>query len=359
MKYRYLLFSFMLITASMAIPPFAACNEAAVPTTKTSEVSDSIPDIQDRLDFAAGLYARDMYDMAAQEYQTLIETHKDHPEIALAYLGLAETSFFAQDYEKSMFLFRTFFDRFPNHSKIEMAKQRISECLYKLGHFKDATEAFGALKNSPDLTAKTIALYYSGKLAMKSNDLQRAETNFKQVPKKSQDNSYWEYANEQLGEIALKQNDGAKAITFFNQIKESNDSEVKQLALFGLGRAYFMQKDYEKSEENFLNAYRLPMATIAKDEALLAALKAMYNSEKYGMLVDLYETEKKSLTDPEKINNARFLVASSLALEDQHDASGEMFDLIVNDQMASARQREDALLGKVEIFLRLGKGRRL
>ena len=58
-----------------------------------------------------------------------------------------------------------------------------------------------------------------------------------------------------LGDIKLKENHFKDAILFFTRMKESNKVDLKQIAIFNLGKCHFQQKEFILAAPLFLEAY--------------------------------------------------------------------------------------------------------
>ncbi len=346
----------LFLTASLVCTPCWAAQDPSAPAQTEPLAPGTNSVILERLDFAAGLYARNLYDMANAEYMEMIRKYPQDPEIYRAYFGLAESRFFAGQYQDALGSYRDFEKRFQSHSEMERVRQRIGECLFELGDVNQAQSIFNALQTEASGEARYTAFYHNGKVAFDKKDWPEARELFEKVQEPAEDNPFWEFANYYLGEIALSLNQPDQGLPHFQRISNSEKAGIQQLAWLGLGKIAFQKQAYAEAQSAFEKAAAVQGADAGvQEEALLNRLKALYNLEQFDVLAQAFEASQALFKTAQKRAEARQLVANAYAYQKNYTKAGEALQAIENDGEAGAEQRERAILGQAENLLLAGQ----
>lgn len=320
-----------------------------VPTEQ--EVTD---ELQDRLDFSAGLYIRNMYDMAAAEYAALIEKHPSHSKIDQAYYGLAESYFLARKYDLARDHYLDFLKLFPTHPKVDLARARLGESLFHTGEKERAYTELTQVQESPDPKASFTANYYAGRLQLEQKDWQAARDSFLKVKMHEDENPFLEFSNYYLGEIALELGDLNQAENFYNLLLEGGNEQLKQLAHFGLGKKRFKAGDHAGSHASFEAAYLSHADPKVSEEAFLNDLKVLHNLGNFENLKIKLEEHKELLTSKEKEIEANVLLGNAAVIAGDYQKAIEVYREVLADDEALPDQLEAAALGKIEALILSG-----
>lgn len=320
----------------------------SLPVTATAQQP-----LNDQLDFANGLYSRNMYEMAIVEYEKITEQAPDHPQIADIQFRLAESHFFLKKYAEAAALYLEFLERFSDQPKAETVKLRIGETRYHQGQKEDAAAYLAPLTSSANITLKNTALFYLGKLYYENGQGTQAYPHLVQLSEASESNPYWEMSNYYLGDIKIKENRFDEAAVFFERMRQSSKPDLKQIAAFNLGKCAFQKKDYAKAAELFLDAHKTGPHPQLTDDAYINYLNALFLDQRYIDILSAFDDG--AVQDAAKLAAARLLVANSHLQLDQFDDGIRLFDLALNAPDIQDKDRESAELGKLEGLLKLGR----
>ncbi|MCB9799384.1 MAG: tetratricopeptide repeat protein [Candidatus Omnitrophica bacterium] len=303
----------------------------------------------ERFDFADGLYARNMYSLAAAEYNELVKNYPNHPRTPDAYFRLAESLFFLNQTDEALKNYRLLIEKHPAHSQAETAKLRTGEILYKQGLKEEAIKAFEGLKDSSVVSIASAASYYAAKIYFETDRLNNAEKDFKTIEKQDEENPFWDIANYYLGQIAVQRQQYDQAKRHFTLVIGTEKEELKQLALFAIAQVFFLSKSYEDAAENFKKAYQNDTDKNLSEEAFLNYLKSLYEAHQYTEVIKEYTGIK--LTGPEKKFTAKMLAANSHFQLKQLDQAESLFNQILKIPGIELKDKETAELGKMEVLL--------
>lgn len=307
--------------------------------------------LDERFDFADGLYSRGMYEMAAGEYAELIRDHPSHPRAGDASFRHAESLYFLKNYAPALAQYRAFLEKFKSHPRVQTARVRVAESLYALGKKTEAEQEFAGLFESPSPEVRRSAFYHSGKIFYEAADWKRAREYFLGAAEEVPGNPYRDYAVYFLGEIALAEGDAAQAAADFLKLTESAREDLKQLAFYGLGRAYFGEENYGEAARNFLRASELAADSRLAQEAFLNLLKTRFNQKDFSGLLQTYSGGEKKLADPAKRIQALFLAARARVQMRDYGEAARTFDAVLNEKGLEETERVAAVIGKAEILM--------
>jgi TolA-binding protein len=167
-------------------------------------VTEKNQSLQDRLDFANGLYNRSMYEMAILEYDSILEENSNHPAAGDILFRLAESHFFLKKYEEAISLYQTFTQSQSKHPQIDTARLRLGEGLYQLGDKDSSLNQMQNLTKNNDPKIKQMALYYTGKIFYEKEKYAEAKEYLIQIAESTDKSPYQEIAHYYLGEVYLK-----------------------------------------------------------------------------------------------------------------------------------------------------------
>ncbi|HTL47533.1 MAG TPA: tetratricopeptide repeat protein [Verrucomicrobiae bacterium] len=346
MRIRISLLCGLLCALSLSMLPAVRAEEpAAAPAPAASGIDD-------RFDFADGLYARNMYDMAATEYQNLIKEAPDHPRTRDASYRLAESYFFLKQYDKAMAGYQAWLAKFPSEAQADSAKLRIAESLYYQGKTDEALAQFGTMAGSPKPLVKSAAHYYLGKILLETGREAEAKPHFEALREPGPDNGFSEIAVYHLGQIALKDKDYKTAADEFKKLGSSEKADLKELAAFGLGQVSFLSGDYEQARQAFLQTFQLSKKPEVRQEALLNAAKSLFELKQYSGILDLMKPE--NLQGLPNAAPLKMMAATARFELGQFNEALALYDEILVLPGITAQEKEAAELGKVEAILRSG-----
>ena len=305
------------MTKVSRIYPVLAAAAIALTAThcRATENSTTNVDVQkyaERLQFADGLYTREMYDLAAREYDNLLSTFPDGKQNDAATFRLAESLRLqgrikeaAKLYSRIVFKYKK--SPFPLRAAYRRARIYMDE-----GDYISAAAHFNAILNEklpPELAAAT--LFYLGESQLKSNLPEKADAAFDRLVTEYKDSAFHTHALMYRGEIyrdrwlaALEKSggkpeadpaDAEKALVFFEHaLKAEKSNRMAAEDLFQMAEIYFRQQKFAKSTE----LYHKLMKLYPQDErAVTARLQAAWSAENSEMYADALALARKALAD--------------------------------------------------------------
>ena len=308
--------------------------------------------LQDRLDFANGLYNRNMYEMAIIEYDAILEENSTHPEAGDILFRLAESHFFLKKYEEAISLYQTFSQNYTHHPQIDTARLRLGESLYQLGDKDSSLSQMQNLTQNNDEKIRQMALYYTGKILYEKENYSDAKNSLLQLINSTAENPYQEIAHYYLGEIYLKMDDYKNAAIQFDVIKNSAQQDLKQLSLFNLGKAAYHQQDFRQASDFFHEASLVSENTNLSDDSFLNYLNSLYALKDFTQLVSVFN--EKKFQSLEKEITAKLLVSNSYLQLKNNEEAIRLSDEIIRSPEIDQEQKETAELNKIEALIQIG-----
>jgi len=135
-----------------AVTPFSAYAE-----------NSSSKDVE-QLDFANGLFQRDLYEMASAEYQKFITFFPESQYLHEAYFGIAEGSFFIKNYKQAIEDYSKYLELFPEGGEMAMVTLRLGQALFLTGEYNEALLNFSdVMVEALDEEFVQVLYFYMGK----------------------------------------------------------------------------------------------------------------------------------------------------------------------------------------------------
>ncbi len=349
-------FHLFLSAFLFTIPLAAAQNaqaEESVPVPPQPSAEAQAPEAgSDRFDFADGLYARGMYDMASAEYEKLIAEMPSHSRTPDALFRLAESFFFQNKTAEAAPLYEKFLASYADRPQAETARLRTAELFERAGKTDEALAGLEPLTQSAAAGIKNSALYLKGKILFTAEKLPEASAAFEPLAAApGADNPFSAIAHYYLGEIASKSKDFTKAAEHFEAARQTDKKDMQQLAAAGLGQAYVLAGNLEKAQEAFLQAYQIKADPAATQEALYYYAKTLYDLKQYEEALKAIKAETSAPQPP----SLRFVEAACLEALNRHDEALQVFDAVLALPDLKAEEKETAELGKIETYLHMDK----
>lgn len=308
--------------------------------------------VTERFDFADGLYARQMYEMAATEYRNLIQNYPDHERIASAYFRLAESLYSLKRYDEALVEYQTFLEKFPGHEQTPVATLRLAEIMESQGRTEEALQHFSSLTETANPQVRLSARYQAAKILFEQGKYEQAQSLFSSLMPCHEDNPYCDIAAYYLGRIAVERGNYEKAQSYFQKVAETDKLDLRQLAFFSLGHTAYQQKKFEQAREFFLKAHELSPSSSIGQDAYVNYLNALYELDRFQEIIERYRTARESLTQQ---TPASFIVANAQMQQGTYDEAASTFEDILTRKDLSPEDRERAQLGRLEALLMAGR----
>jgi len=275
-----------------------------------SGVGEAAESYADRMLFADGLYARQMYDLALKEYAALLKSFPRESGNDAAAFRLAECLRLKGDSATASRFYSHVVANFKTSPFRLRAAYRRARIYADDGDLESAIAHFQVIltENPPDdLAAATT--FYLGEALQKHGKPEDALAAYAQVPARFKTSEFVVFALMKQAEIrrdrwgALigegKQKESEKeaeqALALFGEILPLGvDDRLQAEALFQMAEIYFRQKRYDLSAD----AYRRLLTRFPADErASLALPQAAWSALHAGLFAESLATAQQALAD--------------------------------------------------------------
>lgn len=336
---------------------------------RAADTPNDMPDEAQRLQFADGLYTRDMFELAADEYVVFLERFPKSKSADAVHFRLGECYKKMDKLSLADKEYRTVTVQYPQSEFRFKAAFRRADLFRSIGRHRESVDLLQMLvKENPPEDILSASVYYIGEAYISLENKDEACKQFEEVVSKYPGCEFYPFALLRLGDIYSEkltgkstEDDFKKVLDLYNKVIENKaPPRIMAEALFQSAELYFKMKVYEKSAE----AYRSLMSAYPLDprsaEARLRAAWAMHNAGRYAdalkladaKLAEGFESDTPSVLKPEwlylKANCERQLVKS----EDAIKTYTMIIDLFPEGQFAKASLYEKALtyykMGKFE-----------
>lgn len=311
--------------------------------------------LRGRLDFAKGLYARDMYDMALEEYDAILKDAAAKEAAAEALLGSGESLYFLGRYPEARERFVTFAERNPESPEADKAKLRIGETLLHQGEKQEAFTVFHGLRAAKDETVRTAARYYEGKISFDQGYMNAAATHFREVIDAPGAGPYQPFARYYLGEVLLSQEMPEEAARLFSEASKTNDPAMRQLAWMGSGKAFAAMDQHVEAAGYFKRAAKAGADEAVAEDAILNYMNSLVNAERFEELLKASETYQGRVKDTQKQVEFKLLAAKGLSRSGQKAAAQGVYREVMKAEGLKPEETRAAKLGVAQNMIAQGQ----
>jgi tetratricopeptide (TPR) repeat protein len=341
--------------ADDAVKAAAPAASAAAVSPPQAAPAPSGKSLRDRLDFAKGLYARDMYDMALEEYEAILRDTGAKEASGEALLGAGESLFFLKRYPESREKFLTFAQRNPDSPETEKARLRAGETLLYEGSKQEAFTLFHELRGAKNDTVRVAARYYEGKISFDQGYMNAAAAHFREVAEAPKPGPYTPFARYYLGEVLLSQELFEDAVITFAEAAKADDPLVRQLARMGGGKALAAKDQPAEAAKLFAEAAAPGADEAVAEDAILNRMNALVNAEKFEELDQVAQQEAGRVRDPKKQVEFKLLAAKGLSRSGKKEAAQGVYQEVMKAEGLKPEETRAAKLGVAQNMIAQGQ----
>lgn len=207
---------------------------------------------------ARGLYARAQWDAAADELESFLHDHPNHPEAVQAQFYLGEALVQKRRYREAVLRFETYLNARPDGSFRKQAMFRVAECGF-FGDLPTAGEQLAAFSEAfPDDRLNGLVLDYRGRIALRQGHPDQAEVLFRQAVDRFPDGISQDQTRLGLARAleALKKPDEAERYFFALAAKPNSPAAIE--AKYRLGSLQYAEREFASALETFTDLDSLP-----------------------------------------------------------------------------------------------------
>lgn len=301
----------------------------------------------EHLQFADGLYARQMYDVALAEYTRFIEANPDSKQGDAVTFRIGECQRKLKNPPAAEKAYHRVYTKYPQSTFIHRALFRRAEIFLDAGMHDAAVDLLGKLiAGKPPAEIAPAAHYLRGEALQKTGKTEEAGKAFKAIVDQYAASPFAAYAMIKLGQTAGA-NTKQAVEQFTKAIKAAPSDRLAAEAWFQLAEVHFRAKAYEasaKAYEQLLSKY--PTDSRAA-EAQLQATWAFHNAGLYAEALRR-AVEKQKTVSGERRDEWLYVKANSERLLHKYADAIKTYQALLtstpNSAYAHAAAYEQALV---------------
>lgn len=251
----------------------------------------------ERLQFADGLYARAMYDLAVEEYLGFLDDHPQSASADVAYFRLGECYRRLKRTKDAEQAYRTVFVKYPHSDYRLKAGYKRADLFMERQQYEAAIDLFGVvLKEKPPPEIASACLYFTAEALVNTKRSDEAVPILEGIVSDYPEERFCSYALLKLGGIhATTKNDHDKGLSFFTQAAaKATTDRTRAEALFQIAELHFRRKAYEQSAQH----YRKLLTEYPDDQrSIEAGIQASWAAHYAGLYTEALTRAVKAL-DP-------------------------------------------------------------
>lgn len=238
----------------------------------------------DQLQFADGLFARGLYDLAVREYRALADT-PDAPGADAASYRIGEARRLQGQLDAAIEAYRATRQKFPQSVYALRANFRLAEGAINAGNPEEAFALLSDLSTAKDLPDDVTAstLYYLGYAAHQLGKDKDAAAAYRQLIKTTPDNAYAYLGRIELAASLIATN--GKQAEIVKLLEEAANQgalpTAAQQALRLLGDYTYRNKDYAASADAYARLFSQSADDSAPNSARLPAAWAFLKANRF------------------------------------------------------------------------------
>lgn len=220
-------------------------------TACAARAADPRPEA-DRLQLADGLYAREMYELAAAEYASFLQSFPTNTQAEVATYRLGECYRSLSRYPDADQQFKRVIDDYPQGPYRFRAGFRRADIYLATGKPKAGLMLYQELlAANPPPDIASAGLFFLADAALQVNERATAEAALERIRKEFPGTTYFSYALLRLGALrseAAMTSPGDEMIALYTQALSNAPSDrVAAEALFQLGEARYDRREFDQS----------------------------------------------------------------------------------------------------------------
>ncbi len=320
----------------------------------------------DRLQFANGLYARGMYELAVREYQSFLAEQGVAADRDVAHFRMGECHRETGKLIEAEKEYRTVFTEFPESKFRLHAGFKRADIFMQLKRYDDAVALYDVvLGMKPPGEVAAASLYFQGVAYLKSGKPDKAGANFGSLRSQHKATRYHAYALLELGQLHAQaavaaveaggkaDKDVEQAVAFFADVAAKPPTpRLGAEALFQTAELRFRTRNYAASAE----AYRNLLTKYPDDRRIKEArLQAAWSAHNAALYADARKQAEAAVgAQLEPRDEWLYLLANSQRRLVQNEAATATYERLLS-QFGKSRYAEAARYEKALSFYRMGR----
>lgn len=318
----------------------------------------------DQLDFAQGLLARGMYDMAILQYQKFISDYPKSPSLQEAYFSLGEGYFLSQDLDKAFDAFNQFNKLFPNSDQLPASLLRLGQIDIQQRKYDEALKELTSIDIEKQLKAPPLQAmlqsfdFYTAEAYLGKADTASALAFFQKAVQVSGASGYTANAYEEIGKVQAKNAHYSEAMDAYSKsMKLVDDTALKAELTYRIAETQFLSGQYTDSIKGFQQVIAQYPGLGFTQDALANMLLAYFNLGQYGQLLVEYQKNTNNIKDDEAYCAVHFAAVMAHIELKEYDQANVLLDRILAFPSLKSHERARVFIKKADILIREKKYR--
>ena len=223
----------------------------ALATVLTGRTVSADP-ADDQYAFAAGLYFREDWNLAAEEFKAFLDAYPQHRKHGTALFFLAESLLQLDKFEQAVVHFGRYLDASPEGEHSRAALFRAGEAAYLVADHDQARKQLERfLAKYPADRLNAYVLGYLGNIVLDADDLKAAEDYYRRALEEFPQGQLQDDCRFGLARIAEKEGDNERAQRLYLAVASKAKSRLADDARFHLGALQYSQGKFQDAIETF------------------------------------------------------------------------------------------------------------
>jgi TolA-binding protein len=287
---------------------------------------------RERFDFANGLFARNMYEMAVEAYRDFLDEFPASRLSETARYRMAEAYYAADRYQEALNVYTAFLSEYPSSDLTDQALLGIGQCYYFLGDLKNSEKTLEKLL-AQERAGKTAAgaKYYLASVYEKREDLERARELLTDMLGERPPGEYAAFAHMKLGDVRRAGGDlSGAAESYLESASAADEKRLAGEALLRAAEVYFDMKEFSKATDLCERVLAGAVSPGIRNAAADVLFSSLYRAGKYGIIIERYRSFLDTTDDPRVSSKIIFVAGEAHLRENRTDEALDLFRRVIN-----------------------------
>lgn len=306
---------------------------------------DTLSEENTQLDFANGLYSRQFFKEAIDEYKKFIAQYPNSPKIGEVYLRLGKSALVEKQYETAISAFDQVISKVSDANQRMEALLRKGECFYYLKRWAECGETLKPLieeTTPPDYRPR--AMYFYARSLAQTQNFESAIPVLQNIIKDFPEYPLAPFAKYVLGTIYTRLNQLENAVSVLSEVasNEKIDPQLRMECNFRVAEIYSQLGWYEGA----MNAYQTLKTQFKegpyKEKSDFGYLWTLYQAKKFAEAINEGKTFLQNYPQSQKKPFAMYILANSLLEQNLLDEALSFYNSL-HQQYADTSYATEAL----------------
>lgn len=273
-------------------------------------------------DFANGLYSRQFFKEALDEYRNFTLKYPTSPRVGEAFLRLGKCALVEKQYELAINSFDQALTRLADPTKRLEATISKAEALYYLKRLAESAELLkSVLESGTDSTLIPRAMYFYARTLEQTQNYQLAISVLTEMVRKYPDYPLTPLAKFLLGNLYAKTGDLENASAILTELA-NDDKANKNLrieSMFRVAEVYTQLGWFESAVKTYESLREQFKGSQYQEKAEFGYIHALYQSGKFEAVIEASKNFIQSYPTSDKLPFTIYILANSLLEQNKYD----------------------------------------